>query len=338
MKIVVVSTIRNESDILETFVRYHAQFVDRMIIINHRSVDSSYSILKNLQQEGLPIEYLEETSLELQQGKFLTRSMKKAIKDYDADWVVPLDADEFIAAGSDGRVRDLIEKLPQDKIVKVPWRTYVPMPSDEYGEPNVLKRVQNHRRVEHTDLRKIIIPRSLALKKNGFIAAGSHGYVRQAFRKQKDFPYVLVDDLVLAHFPVRSASQVMTKAFVGWLACLAKPNKVPDENLHLKMLYDRFKNGDDIGPEELTSLALGYATGVAQEKHAPVDIIRKPLVPESGHFALRYTGSVTVNPLPVIAQMAEEFAEALGALRRKQGNDNHDVLARMRNLLHIQEK
>ena len=111
-----------------------------------------------------------------------------------------------------------------------------------------------------------MIPRSLAMKKNGFIAAGNHGFVRQAFRKQKDFPSVLLDHLVLAHFPVRSASQIMTKAFVGWLACLAKPNKLPDENFHLKLLFDRFKNGDDIRPEELTSLALGYATESATKK------------------------------------------------------------------------
>jgi glycosyl transferase family 2 len=335
MKIVVVSTIRNESDILETFVRYHAQFVDRMIIINHRSVDSSSSILESLQREGLPIEYREETSLELQQGKFLTRSMKKAIEDYGADWVVPLDADEFIAAGRDERVRDLIEKLPQDRIVKVPWRTYVPLPSDDSGEPNILKRIQDIRPIEKTNLRKIMIPRSLAMKKNGFIAAGNHGYVRQAFRKQKDFPYVHFDDLVLAHFPVRSAAQIMTKAFVGWLACLAKPNRVPDENHHLKLLYDRFKNGDDIRPAELTSLAMGYATRVAPEKLVPLDIVHKPLVPELGHFVLRYTDSYTANPLPVIAQLAEEFAAALGALRQQQYRDNNDIPSRLRKWLHV---
>ena len=94
MKIVVISTIRNESDILETFVRYHVQFIDRMIIINHRSVDTSFSILESLKNEGLPLDLIQERNLDYQQGPLLTRMMEKAVKDHDADWVVPLDADE----------------------------------------------------------------------------------------------------------------------------------------------------------------------------------------------------------------------------------------------------
>jgi hypothetical protein len=332
MKIVIISTIRNESDILETFVRYHLQFVDRMIIINHRSVDSSFSILESLKNEGLPLDLMEELSPDHQQGPLLTRIMKKAVSDYGADWVVPLDADEFIAAAGTGPVREIIEKLPQDRIVKFPWRTYVPLPSDDSREPDVLKRIQNCRRTENQDLRKIMIPRSMAMKNDVLIAAGNHGFVRQAFRKQKDFPYVHLDHIVFAHFPVRSAPQVITKAFVGWLACLAKPNKLPDEAFHLKLLYDRFKNGESLQPEELTSLALGYATGSGTKMPAHDDLIHLPLVPDAGHFALNYTDVSTVNPVSVLAQLAEEYAEALADAGRKTPNGkaaNENPLVKM---------
>jgi hypothetical protein len=322
MQLVVISTIRNESDILEAFVRYHLQFVDQMIIINHRSADSSAHILQSMKKEGLPLELTEETSLELQQGPFLTRIMKKAVKDYDADWIIPLDADEFIAVSREGSVREVIEKLPQDKVVKVPWRTYVPLPSDNFQEPNILKRIQHFRSRENQNLRKIMLPRSLAMKKYGLIAAGNHGFVRETFRKQKEFPYVHTDQLVLAHFPVRSSQQIMAKAFVGWLACLAKPNRLPTENYHLKVLYDRFKNGHEISPEELTTMGLGYATASGANALTRNDIIHKPLVPETGDLTLRYTDSFSANPLPVLAQMAEEFAEALGAIRRRDFKDN----------------
>ena len=322
MKLVTISTIRNESDILEAFVRYHLQIVDQMIIINHRSADSSAQILQSLKKEGLPIELTEETSLELQQGLFLTHRMKKAVKDYGADWVIPLDADEFLAVSREGNVREVIEKIPGDKIVKVPWRTYVPLPSDNYQEPNVLKRIQHFRSRENQNLRKIMIPRSLAMKKNGFVAAGNHGFVRESFGKQKEFPYVHMDQLVLAHFPVRSSQQIMTKAFVGWLACLAKPNKEPTEAFHLKLLYDRFKNGREISPEELTSMALEYATATNANALTREDIGHKPLVSETEELTLRYTDKLMVAPLLILAQMAEEFAAALGAFRREQYNNS----------------
>ena len=333
MKLVTISTIRNESDILEAFVRYHVQFVDQMIIINHRSADSSGHILQSLKKEGLPLELTEETSLELQQGPFLTQIMKKAIKDYGADWVIPLDADEFLAVNGEERIHEVMEKLPSDKVVKVPWRTYVPLPSDNFQEPNILKRIQHFRNRENQNLRKIMIPRSLAMKKYGLIAAGNHGFVRETFRKQKELPYVHVDQLVLAHFPVRSSQQIMTKAFVGWLACLAKPNRLPTENYHLKMLYDRFKNGREITPEELTLMALGYATASGANDLTRKDIVHKPLVPETGGLTLRYTDSLPANPLPVLAQMAEEFAEALAAVRRRDFKDNVSDRKRFRRWL-----
>jgi hypothetical protein len=330
MKIVVISTIRNEADILETFVRYHLQFVDRMIIVNHRSVDSSADILNGLQQEGLSLDVVRETGIEHQQGSVLSRFMKKAVLEYDADWVIPLDADEFLAMKDEGRVREVMEKLPPDKVVKLPWRTYVPVATDNLQEPNILKRIQHYRSKENINLRKIMIPRSMATKKNGIIAAGNHGFVKESFRKQKEFPCVYTDQLVLAHFPVRSAQQITTKAFVGWLSCLVKPNKEPTEAFHLKRLYDRFKNGGQISPEELTSIAFSYATVSGTSTLLQNDIIHKPLVPEAGELKLRYTDTLKISPLPILAQMAEEFAEALGAMRKEQCCRRDDFLMRLR--------
>jgi hypothetical protein len=88
------------------------------------------------------------------------------------------------------------------------------------------------------------------------------------------------------------------------------------------MLYDRFKIGSQISPEELTSMALLYAT--ESRINAPLqqkDLIYKPLVLETGGLTLHYTDSYTANPLPVLAQMAEEFAEALAAVRKKDFKD-----------------
>jgi hypothetical protein len=317
MKLVVISTIRNESDILEIFVRYHLQIVDHMIIINHRSADSSLDILRRIEQEGLPVTIADVKDLEHQQGMVLTQYLKKAVRDYNADWVIPLDADEFLAVSGKGSAREVMEKLPQDKVVKVLWRTYVPLPSDNYQEPNILKRITHCRRTENQNLRKIMIPRTMAMKKNGFISAGNHGFVREIFRKQKEFPYIHTNNLVFAHFPVRSSQQIMAKAFVGWLACLSKPNKEPTEAFHLKVLYDRFKNGGQISPEELTSMAFEYATTSGASALALNDISHKPLVPQKGDLTLLYTNALTNNPLAILAQMAEEFAEALGTVRRK---------------------
>jgi hypothetical protein len=317
MKLVAISTIRNEMDILETFVRFHLQFVDHMIIVDHRSADSSSRILQSLIKEGLPLELTQENRMDFQQSLMMTDLMKKAVLDFGADWILPLDADEFLTSGGNGCIREVLEHLPQDKIVKVPWRTYIPLPSDNFQEPNTLVRIQHHRRTERQKLRKILIPRALAKQSKGMIAAGNHGFVKKVFGRQKQFPYVDTDTLVHAHFPVRSPQQIAIKVFVGWLTILVKPNKEPTEGFHLKLIYDSIKNGGQISPEDLTSMALGYATASGANTLTRKDLVHKPLMPETGDLTLRYTDTLTTNPLSILAQMAEEFAEALGAVRRK---------------------
>lgn len=333
MKIVIISTIRNESDILESFVRYHLRFVDRIMLIDHRSTDSSPSILRSLQSEGLSLDVEQESNLDHQQGRILTRLMRRAATEHGADWIIPLDADEFLTVASRGSVRETLERFPANKIIKIPWRTYIPLPTDDAREQNVLMRITQYRRFERHNLRKVLIPRSMAFKQRGFIANGNHGYVRMRFSKEKDFNYIRSDDLVLAHYPVRSSEQIIAKTFAGWLACLAKPNKQPTENFHLKLLYDRFKMGGRIEPSELTSLALGYMTQTGHADLSQNELVSDPLLVSACSFSLKYTDQARIDSFPLVAQVAEEFAEALGKLRRQELSRNPGGLTKLRDSL-----
>ena len=316
MKIVIISTVRNEEDIVEAFVRYHLQFADHMMIINHRSIDASAEILNRLKEEGLSLEIFEETSLDLQQGVFLTKLMKKAVREHDADWVIPLDADEFLAPAEDGDIVSILASLPDDRVVKVPWRTYVPLSTDDDREIDAFKRIRSCKKSESIDLRKIMISRMLASHANGFIDNGNHGFMRKLLWKKKQYPYVNTNQLVLAHYPIRSAHQIMIKAFIGWLACCAKPNKLPTENYHLKMLYDRFSKGSTLSWEDLTRLSMGYATKEGMAIPKETDIIYKPIAGAAENVMLRYSDKKeTIDPLALLATLAEEFAEALAVNR-----------------------
>jgi hypothetical protein len=314
MKIVTVSTIRNEADIIESFVRYHIQFVDRMIITNHRSADASGRILQALREEGLPLDLWEENHLELQQGQILTRSMKFAVAEHGANWIVPLDADEFLTPAADGDVRGIFSGLPQEKIIKVAWRTHVPLPSDDPEEANVLRRIKHHKRMENQSLRKILIPRQVAEKPHGLIAPGSHGYTFRRLIREREHPSIANNQLVLAHYPVRSSPQILTKAFVGWLACISKRNRQPNENFHLKLLFDHVKSNRPLQPEELSSMALGYSTTSQLSAMEPDDLLKSPLALQS--VPLRYTRGYECDPISVLAQLAEDFAKAVGAVKR----------------------
>jgi len=313
MRTIAVSIIRNEADILETFVRYHLQMIERMIVINHRSVDLSPQILRSLKQEGLNLELDEDTSLDQPQSRALTCAMKRAARDLGADWVLPLDADEFLAVSDGGTVREAIESFPVDRVIRIPWRTYIPMPSDDVDEFNVLKRITHCRRAEHHQIFKVLVPAPLARRRRVALGFGSHQLSRRTVFGPRESPSVETDRLVLAHFPVRSGSQVATKAIMGWLACLARSDRSRKDNYHLKRIYDRFREGNPIGPEELSSMALVYAAG---QRPVDTEVAFSPIRPERGDFVLRYGTESQCDPLAVLAQMGEEFAQAFGSIRR----------------------
>ena len=60
MKIVSITTIKNEADIIESFIRYHLNIVDLMIILDNGSTDDTLNILNQLEQESLPIVILND--------------------------------------------------------------------------------------------------------------------------------------------------------------------------------------------------------------------------------------------------------------------------------------
>ena len=39
VKVIAVSVMRNEADVVEMFVRHHAEFVDELIVVDHMSCD-----------------------------------------------------------------------------------------------------------------------------------------------------------------------------------------------------------------------------------------------------------------------------------------------------------
>jgi len=120
MKIVSVTMVRNEADIIESFVRHHLGFVDQMIIVEHRSVDETPAILQQLKAEGAPIEIVKDSRLESNQSVVTTLQMRRAARELGADWVLLLDADEFLTSDQDSSVRPLFEKLSASEVYRVP--------------------------------------------------------------------------------------------------------------------------------------------------------------------------------------------------------------------------
>lgn len=264
MSILSISWVRNEADIIEDFVRHHADIIDRMVIIDNASTDETPLILQRLAEEGLPIDLRYDDSPVHRQGKALTDVMHNLPHSALPDWILPLDADEFLLNDL-GSIQESIATLSPDHVALLPWRTYVPTPNDNVGELCTTARIQNRREWESPQFHKILIPRryhSAAYH----IPTGSHQLKGDDTILMCPSPH-----LALAHFPVRHPEQIVRKIVESWERYQADDTRLSGEGFHWEQLYAELKNGPLPTRERLKDIALFYAANSKEDNSIVYD-------------------------------------------------------------------
>jgi len=205
MRVISVSHVANEEDIIEAFVRHTAKFCDEMIILDHGSVDTTPEILRRLKEEGYPLHLLHDSTLGYIEADHLEWLLKLAAHDFAPDWIVGLDADEFIGGAVDGSfLPPVIDK--ETPCLKLPMRSYYPTPQDRADVPNVVERI-THRVEKEEIVFKTLVPGWLA-KKEGVLWSGGKHTLKMDGREveAREIPNVRLD-----HFSMRSAGQYAIK-------------------------------------------------------------------------------------------------------------------------------
>ena len=114
MRLVMTLKVRDEEDILEQNLRFHhALGVDFFIVTDNGSVDGTREILGRYEEAGLARVIREEAGdLRALGAEWYTRMARMAATEYDADWVINNDADEFWWPIS-GTLADSLEAIPE---------------------------------------------------------------------------------------------------------------------------------------------------------------------------------------------------------------------------------
>jgi hypothetical protein len=162
MKLVAISVVRNESDIVEAFVRHTCAWVDHHLVLDRDSTDGTRQILAALVQEGLPLSlFAGGSAADLAQIE-IDPFAQHAFASYEADWVLPLNADEFFIAVDRDALEHQLASGPSDRPVSVPSRDYSPTTADDSATHNPVLRIQ-HRQHGATGTARTFIPRASGL-------------------------------------------------------------------------------------------------------------------------------------------------------------------------------
>jgi hypothetical protein len=198
--------VKDEEDAIEAFVRHTLAVADHLVVFDHHSTDRTGYILHQLAREGLPLTVLTDDEFEYRQAARTTALVRLAVSVHRADWVLPLDADEFLQAESPAAFRRLLAaRPPAAPPLRLSLVNYGPHPADDRGEANPVRRLRH--RLRRVDTGKVAIPRRLAAAPGFAVSTGNHDVcVNEVVQ-----PFDVAGGCHLAHFPIRSGWQAALK-------------------------------------------------------------------------------------------------------------------------------
>ncbi len=214
-RILAVSIVKNEQDIIEPFVREHADLVDVHVIVDNASVDRTREILTGLAGEFPHLVVGDCGEFAFRQSERVTALLRQLQGIYCADFVLFLDADEFVDVPDRTALEAQLATIPVGGIGLFRWITHVVV--DDRPATDAPRSMRHRRLSEDPQYEKAVLRIDRDPIVDVVVTQGSHDIVRQGAEMAR-----VRLDAGLLHFPVRSRAQVAAKTVVGWTAYLAR--------------------------------------------------------------------------------------------------------------------
>ena len=311
-----VSMVRNEADIVEAFVRHNAAVLDGMAIIDHGSIDATLPILTALAREKLPLVLIKSATPGYLQEQITTATARDVFAQTGADFVVPLDADEFLKVPSRDAFDRALLAIPPQMNGLLHWLTYVP--DFAKAKDGTLALLGSARRLakERQTFHKALMSRYLLERPEAMLSNGNHFVARKLHGTSEDAePHARLRDefAALAHVPIRSAAQFVTKVAVKKLGRIAAQfDWTPDaasQAAYEAVIADRPLD-DALLLEHAVNWSVPRRFWVG---HGDVALVDDPFL---APMTLRYTPSAAADPLPLVLGAADRLVQRLVAARK----------------------
>jgi hypothetical protein len=270
MRLVAVSVVKNEADIIEAFVRHTAAWVDLHLLLDDDSTDGTREILQALQADGIALKIFgDQVTGHIQQARsnLLTR---QAAEIHKADWILPLDADEFVDGPGRAQLEQALSANGSLLASSLPLHDYCITTADAGAELNPVIRIR-HRRPAASATRKIFIPRALAMDPSLIAGKGSHALYRGK-SAQPSVP--LPAGWALGHFALRSPEHQLLRVARAELQKLSRGQAAAGLDVHYRLGYqllcedpEQFFATLEQSPALMQEMPLNYRGGSL--RHSP---------------------------------------------------------------------
>ena len=193
-----------ETDLVETNLEYHlGRGVDFIVATANNAPDSTLGLLERYVAEGL-VHLIVETADDYSQQEWVTRMARLASTEFEADWIVNLDADEYLWPEG-GTLKDVFAAVPPEYgVLPMPVTNFVPRPE---GRESFLERMTVRQVVTILETGKVHRPKVAHRAAPDLeVGRGSLGLVGEDFARVPGW-----EPITLLHFPLRSYEQFERK-------------------------------------------------------------------------------------------------------------------------------
>src|SRR5262249_18425225 len=161
-----------------------------------------------------------------------------ALADQPWDCLIPLDADEFLRLGDRSALEAEIARLSPDETGILASDQYAPDDGDDVAEPDPAARIVH---------RAAAVPAQPPFHGRAFLPAALGAAAAMAEGNHHVLiaggavPERRLVSARIAHFPVRSAEQLVAKVATARLAWLSRGDYRPGLSAHFALLFDRLR-------------------------------------------------------------------------------------------------
>ena len=291
MKLAVAALIRNEIDIVGAFLQHLDALFDHVLLIDHGSIDGTDRVMAQAcaGRPGWTLWHLDPVGYH--QAAFSRFALGHLMRGTDADIVMFLDADEFIAVPDRTTLEASFARLAgPDYIGRLLWRDVVP----ERLDTRAIRPGEAIWRAPATSsLGKVVISRLFyaAHGHEAHLALGNHGLY---YLPDRVVPSGIVGEI--SHLPIRSHTQLTGKVLAGVLSLMAQADRSPAQGRHWQDILGRIADGT-LRDDDLIGFAAHYSEdgGQAAQPLSWADL-------RAGGFTRSFLYVAFGRPLPAVSE------------------------------------
>ncbi|EAY57009.1 MAG: conserved protein of unknown function [Leptospirillum rubarum] len=247
--------IRNEADIIETFLDQIFALFDESFLVDVQSTDGTREIIDIYKRENDPLDRLHIYNCKTQEKyqSAICNLLSRYAFSRGATWCFLLDADEFIALDSAETLRGKLQAWEGD-VLSLPWVNLVPERFGSFGEFDFKQRFfYTNPKIQVT---KVAFSSRFAFAHPDFFIDEGNHFISKSRGDLPEEPPALCS---LMHIPIRSAERLQYKLRSAARLLKTKETTTLLEGYHVTDILNRL-SGSEPDSALLCSIAASYST------------------------------------------------------------------------------